>query len=270
MTSAGPRRARAPLPAGGDPVTRPEAVLELSGVGVTYPDGTQACTGVSFRLAAGEFVSVVGPSGCGKSTLLRVASGLMAPSEGTATNRAGDGTGYVFQDATLFPWRTLLRNVTLLAELRGQPRAERERRAAEAIDRVGLDGFAGHKPAALSGGMKMRASLARALVLSPRLLLLDEPFSALDELTRERLGELLQELFVTDQFAALLVTHSITEAVYLSGRVLVMSARPGTVLTEVTVPFAYPRSPRLRYEPEFAEVAAAVSKALRAEAVPAT
>jgi len=224
---------------------------------------------VSLRLAAGEFVSVVGPSGCGKSTLLRVASGLMPPSQGRATNRAGNDTGYVFQDATLFPWRTLHRNVTLLAELRGQPRAERDRRAEEAIARVGLSGFAAHKPAALSGGMRMRASLARALVLAPRLLLLDEPFGALDELTRERLGELLQALFVADRFAALLVTHSITEAVYLSGRVVVMSPRPGRVVAEVAVPFDYPRPPQLRYQSEFAEVAAEVSRVLREEAAPA-
>src|SRR5690606_7156444 len=134
-------------------------MLDLTDVGVTYPDGTRACAGVSLRLAAGEFVSVVGPSGCGKSTLLRVASGLMPPSQGRATNRAGNDTGYVFQDATLFPWRTLHRNVTLLAELRGQPRAERDRRAEEAIAGVGLSGVPAHKPPAAAGGTGMRGWL---------------------------------------------------------------------------------------------------------------
>jgi NitT/TauT family transport system ATP-binding protein len=245
-------------------------VLELSDVEMRYPDGTHAVGGVSMRLPAGEFASVVGASGCGKSTLLRIASGLMAPTRGTALNHATGHTGYVFQDATLLPWRSVRRNVELLAELHRLPRAERQRRAAAAIDRVGLGAFARHRPAALSGGMRMRASLARTLALSPRLLLLDEPFGALDELTREHLGEQLQELFLADRFAALLVTHSITEAVFLSSRVLVMSPRPGTVVAEVTVPFDYPRPPEIRFSPEFATVAARVSGSLRGEAVPVT
>jgi NitT/TauT family transport system ATP-binding protein len=223
-----------------------------------------AVAGVTLRLAAGEFVAVVGPSGCGKTTLLRLASGLAAPTSGTAVNRAG-GTGYVFQDATLLPWRDLLRNVELLAELHRLPRQERRRRAGRALERVGLSEFAGHRPASLSGGMRMRASLARALTLSPDLFLLDEPFGALDELTRERLGEQLLELFCADRFAALLVTHSVAEAVYLSSRVLVMSSRPGTVLAEVPVPFGYPRPPELRFSPDFAVVAGQVSAALREE-----
>jgi NitT/TauT family transport system ATP-binding protein len=247
-------------------VTEPAPpLLELSDVALAYPDGTRALAGVSLRLRAGEFVSVVGPSGCGKSSLLRIASGLLAPTGGSSTNHATGGTGYVFQDPTLMPWRSVQRNVELLAELHRVPRAERRRRAVEAIERVGLAGFARHRPAALSGGMRMRVSLARALTLSPRLFLLDEPFGALDELTRDRLGEQLQELFCADRFAALLVTHSVVEAVYLSGRVLVMSPRPGTVVADVEVPFDYPRPAELRFSPALAAVAAKVSEALRSE-----
>lgn len=240
-------------------------LLALSDVRLTYPDGTAALAGVSLRLSGGEFVSLVGPSGCGKSTLLRVASGLIRPDGGDAANHTATDTGYVFQDATLLPWRSVVRNVELLAELHRLPRAERRRRATEALQRVGLAEFARYKPAALSGGMRMRASLARALALSPQLLLLDEPFGALDELTRERLGEQLQDLFVADRFGALLVTHSIAEAVFLSSRVLVMSPRPGRVVAEIRVPFEYPRSPQLRFTPQFAALAGEVAAALRAE-----
>ncbi len=238
------------------------SLLELTEVTLTYPDGTQALDTVSLRLAAGEFVAVVGPSGCGKSSLLRIASGLARPTSGTAVNRA-TATGYVFQEATLLPWRTVRRNVELLAELHGMPAAERRARADRAIARVGLSEFAEHKPAALSGGMRMRASLARALTLAPDLFLLDEPFGALDELTRERLGEQLQELFVADRFGALLVTHSVAEAVFLSDRVVVLSPRPGRVVAEVAVPLPHPRPPEVRYSPEFAALAAQVSAALR-------
>jgi NitT/TauT family transport system ATP-binding protein len=239
------------------------AVLELTGTGMVFPDGTRALADVSLLLGSGEFVAVVGPSGCGKSTLLRLAAGLDQPTEGVTVNHTAASTGFVFQDATLLPWRTLRRNVELLAELHRLPRAARRQRAADAIGRVGLAGFEDHKPAALSGGMRMRASLARALVLSPRLFLLDEPFGALDELTRQRLGEQLHGLFVADRWAALLVTHSISEAVYLASRVLVMSPHPGTVIADIPVPFGYPRPPDLRFSPDFAAVAAQVSHALR-------
>lgn len=244
-------------------MTPPErTVLELDQVRLEYPDGTLALSDVSLRLSAGEFVSVVGPSGCGKSTLLRVVSGLLGATGGTATCHT-DSTGYVFQDATLLPWRSVQRNVELLGELHGLPREERTHRATAVIERVGLAEFAGHRPATLSGGMRMRASLARALTLDPDLFLFDEPFGALDELTRERLGEQLQELFTADRFAALLVTHSIAEAVYLSSRVLVMSPLPGTVVTEVDVPFDYPRAPEVRFSAEFVSTAARVATALR-------
>jgi NitT/TauT family transport system ATP-binding protein len=230
--------------------------------GKTFPDGTEAVREVSFSLAAGEFVSVVGPSGCGKSTLLRMASGLGPHTAGEVERRV-ENLGYVFQDATLLPWRTVQKNVELLAELDGAGRARRQALARDAIRLVGLEGFENHYPKALSGGMKMRASLARALTTKPPLFLLDEPFGALDQITRETLNEELQRLFVSERFAAIFITHSIGEAVFLSSRVLVMSPRPGRIVAEVPVPFAYPRLPELRFEPEFGEVAGAVSHALR-------
>jgi NitT/TauT family transport system ATP-binding protein len=235
-------------------------LLQLSDVDVVYPGGTAALDGVSLRLAAGELVGVVGPSGCGKSTLLRLAAGLLAPTRGEVS-RDSDRVGFVFQDPTLLPWRSVRRNVELFAELRGLGRAERRTRAAEAIERVGLSEFAGHRPGTLSGGMRMRASLARALTLAPDLFLFDEPFAAVDEITRTRLGDDLQRLFVADRFGAVFVTHSVMEAVYLSSRVLVMSSRPGRIVAEVEVPLPYPRSPQVRFSPELAALAARVAAA---------
>ena len=239
-------------------------VLELTDVGLRYDDGTVALQGVSLSLRAGEFVSVVGPSGCGKSTLLRLASGLLAPSTGTVQRR-GDPVGFVFQDPTLLPWRTVRRNVELLGELGGIQREERGARATEALRRVGLADFAEHRPGALSGGMRMRASLARSLTVRPELFLFDEPFAALDEITRTRLGDDLQALFAADGFAGLFVTHSVSEAVYLSSRVLVMSDRPGRVIGTVEVPAAYPRPPQLRYSAEFAALITEAATMLRTE-----
>lgn len=228
-----------------------------------FADGTQALRPVNFSVEEGEFVSIVGPSGCGKSTLLRVAAGLTAASSG-ATHVGTDRIGYVFQDATLLPWRTVRRNIELLAELHGVPKAERRQRAAEAIVTVGLTGSETKFPRALSGGMKMRASLARALTMSPELFLFDEPFGALDEITRERLNDELLRLFVQRRFAGLFVTHSVAEAVYLSTRVVVMSDRPGRVVADLEVPFEYPRRQELRYTAKFAEFAGTVSSMLRA------
>jgi NitT/TauT family transport system ATP-binding protein len=215
------------------------------------------------RLRAGEFVSVVGPSGCGKSTLLRLAAGLLAPTGGVV-DRHTDRVGFVFQDPTLLPWRTVRRNVELIGELEGLSRHDRRTRAVKAIGRVGLADFAEHRPGALSGGMRMRVSLARTLTVQPDLFLFDEPFGALDEITRTRLGEDLQALFAADRFTALFVTHSLAEAVYLAGRVLVMSDRPGQIVGEVDVPIPYPRPPELRYTAEFAKLTARVSHLLRA------
>jgi NitT/TauT family transport system ATP-binding protein len=232
-------------------------------VSMVFPDGTRALDCVSLEIRRGELVSLVGPSGCGKSTILRLLAGFEQPTAGTvATN--GQALGYVFQDATLLPWRSVLENVVLPAELAGTPKAEAVERAHVAIRRVGLTGFEGHRPAQLSGGMRMRTSIARALTLQPRLFLFDEPFGSLDEITRERLNEELASLFVLDPFAGLFVTHSVPESVYLSTRVVVLSGRPGRIVADIEVPFAYPRLPQLRYTAAFAEVAGEVSSALRA------
>jgi NitT/TauT family transport system ATP-binding protein len=239
-------------------------VLAFENVSKQFPDGTVALAGVDLKVASGEFVSVVGPSGCGKSTLLRIASGLTAASEGAVLVDT-DKIGFVFQDPTLLPWRTVQANVELLAELGGLPRQERRRRANEAIELVGLSEFAGHRPRSLSGGMRMRVSLARSLTLRPELFLFDEPFGALDEITRERLNDELLALFLTQRFTALFVTHSVSEAVFVSTRVVVMSGRPGQVVGDFPVPFEYPRPPRLRFEEEFAHLAGKVSACLRGE-----
>ena len=236
--------------------------LRFDGVSMVYPDGTHALSQTSFDVRPGEFVTVVGPSGCGKSTLLKIASGLHDPTTGSVTVDRSK-VGYVFQDATLLQWRTVQRNVELLAELEGVDKAERARRAAAAIELVGLKGFEGKYPKQLSGGMKMRASLARTLVLDPSVFLFDEPFGAVDEITRERLNDEVISLFERQRFAGLFITHSISEAVFLSTRVLVMSARPGRIIAEVDIPFPYPRVPELRFEPEFARLCGELSHALR-------
>ncbi|MEY4632879.1 MAG: hypothetical protein RLZ18_251 [Actinomycetota bacterium] len=237
-------------------------LLDFANVSMTFDDGTRALEDISFSIRPGEFVTVVGPSGCGKSTLLRIASNLEKNSGGTCTVDR-DSIGYVFQDATLMPWRNIQRNVELIAELHKLDKDERVSRAKEAIDLVGLSGFEAKYPRQLSGGMKMRASLARSLVMKPKVFLFDEPFGALDEITRERLNAEVLSLFEHEGFAGLFITHSITEAVFMSTRVLVMSARPGKIIQEFHIPFEYPRSHDLRYEPQFAELCGEISHALR-------
>jgi NitT/TauT family transport system ATP-binding protein len=244
------------------PVPAAAPALVFDAVSKRFPDGTQALNPTSFSVAPGEFVTVVGPSGCGKSTLLRIASGLERPTTGSVTVDR-QNLGYVFQDATLLQWRTVLKNVRLLAELDGVPKAVRDARVAEAIELVGLSGFEQKYPKQLSGGMRMRASLARSLVLDPDVFLFDEPFGALDEITRERLNDELLALFQRKRFGALFITHSIFEAVYLSTRVLVMSARPGRIVASFDVPFAFPRSPELRFDADFGALGGEVSHALR-------
>ena len=237
--------------------------LSFDRVSMRFPDGTAALDDVSLELRAGEFVSIVGPSGCGKSTLLKIASGLFAQTSGTVQVDR-DHLGYTFQDATLLPWRKVLGNVELLMELRGMPADERRRIAREQISLVGLDGFADHYPKRLSGGMRMRVSLARSLALNPSVFMFDEPFGALDEITRERLNDELLALYMRKRFTGLFVTHSISEAVYLSSKVVVMSRRPGRILEVFDIPFAYPRAPELRYAPEFSTLSGEISLALRA------
>ncbi|GAB4062833.1 ABC transporter ATP-binding protein [Uliginosibacterium sediminicola] len=238
--------------------------LTLSAVSKRYDSGLQALGEIDLSLQPGEFVSIVGPSGCGKSTLLRIIAGLMAPSGGSYQRPQGIETAFVFQDAALLPWRTILDNAQLLMELEGYPRSEYQARARTALQRVGLAGFESAYPHQLSGGMRMRLSLARALALQPQLLLLDEPLAAVDELTRDVLQEELSQLWQAAGFTAVLVTHNVHEAVYLSNRVVVMSPRPGRILDVIDVPFAFPRAPELRAEAGFAELTGRVSAALRA------
>ncbi len=236
--------------------------LRFSGVSKRFKDGTTALTDTHLAVSPGEFASVVGPSGCGKSTLLRIASGLDQATDGTVEVSAKN-VGYVFQDATLLPWRSVRDNVGLFAELDKLSRVERNHRIAEAIELVGLTGFEKHLPHELSGGMRMRVSLARSLVLDPDVFLFDEPFGALDEITRERLNDELLRMFALRGFAALFITHSVPEAVFLSTRVVVLSGRPGRVMADIAVPFEYPRAPELRYTPEFGALCGKVSRYLR-------
>ncbi|NQV05471.1 ABC transporter ATP-binding protein [bacterium] len=210
----------------------------------------------------GEFVALVGPSGCGKSTVLRLASGLIDATGGTM-DRATDNVGYVFQDATLMPWRTVRENVELLGELEGMDKAERKRKTDEVLSLVRLTEFEDHYPRTLSGGMKMRASLARSLLLDPELFLFDEPFGALDQISRARLNEELMALFGVKRFSSVFVTHSVDEATFLATRVFVMCARPGRIVEEFRVPFDYPRDPAIRYSTEFSKLAGAIAEALR-------
>jgi NitT/TauT family transport system ATP-binding protein len=238
------------------------ALLDFTKTEMTFPNGTVALQDVDLTVNRGEFVSVVGPSGCGKSTLLRIASGLERASSGSTVVRT-EHVGYVFQDATLLPWRTVASNIELIAELKGMSRAVRAEKAAQVIDLVGLSGFEDNLPKQLSGGMKMRTSVARSLMMDPELFLFDEPFGALDEITRERLNDELLKLFTERSFAGLFITHSVSEAVYLSTRVVVMSGRPGTLVATYDVPFPMPRDPDIRFTAEFAELTGKVSRALR-------
>ena len=250
--------------------TTPNPNAHLSGSGLisadeislSYPDSTEALCDVTLQIAEHEFVALVGPSGCGKSTLLRVLSGLQPPTSGSLSSATSD-IGFVFQDPTLLPWRSTIRNIETLLELRGVNAKERQAKAQIALDSVGLHDSAHKYPRQLSGGMKMRASLARTLVTDPSLLLLDEPFAAVDEFTRESLNDDLLAMFTTAKFSAIFVTHSISEAVYLSQRVIIMSPRPGTIAHEIQVPFEYPRTPALRYSPEFTNCCGQIAALLR-------
>jgi NitT/TauT family transport system ATP-binding protein len=242
------------------------AVLRLRGVGKTWSNGTTAVLGVDFDLSRGELVTLVGPSGCGKSTILRIIAGLERETSGLVV-RPEEPPGCVFQQPNLLAWRNVFRNVELYAELDGIPSSERRLLTQEALDLVGLGGFEEYLPHQLSGGMQMRAALARALVTRPALLLFDEPFAAVDELLRERLQEELLRLFLAEKFAGLFITHSVAEAVFLSTRVLVMTPRPGTIGAAIDVPLPYPRKPELRFTPAFVGIVSQISAAMRGHAV---
>jgi NitT/TauT family transport system ATP-binding protein len=233
-------------------------------------DEVRALSDVDLTVGAGRFVSLIGPSGCGKSTLLRLVADLVEPSAGTVTvagkpagvARRDQEYGIVFQQAGLFDWRTVLRNVELPLELRGTGRRERRDRAREMLDLVGLADFAGHYPAQLSGGMQQRVAIARALAVHPPLLLMDEPFGALDEMTRERMQTELLGICARTGTSALFVTHSIPEAVFLSDTVVVMSARPGRLTAVIDVDLGE-RTEQTRASADFFATITAVRRALR-------
>lgn len=237
-------------------------LLSIRNVSKTFSDGTHALGPIDLDVGRGEFLAIVGPSGCGKSTMLRIAAGLDSPTTGSTVVDL-PSVGYVFQDPTLLPWRTLEANVRLFGELRKLSQAELNRDVAAALSMVGLSDFADKYPTQLSGGMKMRASLARSLVVKPSIFFFDEPFGALDEITRERLNDELRTIFLAMGFAGLFVTHSVAEAVYLSTRVLVMSDRPGRITHSFDVPFGSERNHDLRFDPEFTGLCRKVSQALR-------
>ena len=234
----------------------------LHDVEVDYPRGP-ALGPISLSIAAGESVALVGPSGCGKSTALRLLAGLEAPTRGQVTRAAGRGeTAVVFQAPTLAPWLSACANVALPLELAGTHRTEARERAAAALRRVGLAGVEAARPAQLSGGMAMRVSLARALVTQPKLLLLDEPFAALDEITRRALADDVLALWDASRPAVVFVTHNVEEAVYMASRVVVMSRGPGRIVGDFGVPGPMPRPGQFRTQAAFREVAEAVSGAL--------
>ena len=267
-------------------------LIELSNVGKTFANGTHALTGMSLAIAEGEFVSLLGPSGCGKSTVLRMIAGLAAPSSGEILRpsaAAGQGRGardlgFVFQEPTLMPWATVFDNVLLPLKLQGEARARarvgaegarplveasKQARVEEALALVGLEKFARSYPRELSGGMKMRVSIARALITRPRLLLMDEPFAALDEMTRMRLNDDLLRLWRTHALTIVFVTHSVYESVYLSSRVVVMAARPGRVVADEPIAAAYPRDEEFRLSPDYAAACRRISQALHGSAAEA-
>lgn len=241
--------------------------IRLDAVDKRFATGTLALQGVTLEVRAGEFVALLGPSGCGKSTVLRLVAGLDAASAGSVLSPALEPgadaqTAYVFQEATLMPWASVFDNVRLPLRLAGRSRAASAAPVHTMLAAVGLADFAEARPADLSGGMKMRASIARALVTEPRVLLMDEPFAALDEITRARLNDDLLRWWRVRSLAALFVTHSVYEAVYLAQRVLVMSARPGRIVAEVSVDAPHPRAPGFRTSPRYAQWCAELSAAL--------
>ena len=254
------------------PAAAPPAppLVALRGVDKLYSNGVLALQGFDLAVGQGEFVSLLGPSGCGKSTALRLIAGLGDLSAGAITwsNRGGTAAGargeigFVFQEPTLMPWATVSRNIQLPLTLQNVPAAEARDRVEEAVRQVGLEGFQEAYPRELSGGMRMRVSIARALITRPRILLMDEPFASLDEITRIRLNNDLLHLWETHRWTVVFVTHSVYESVYLSSRISVMSARPGRVTTDVAIGAPYPRDESYRTSTVYNEYCRVVSARL--------
>nr|WP_205520851.1 ABC transporter ATP-binding protein [Propylenella binzhouense] len=261
MSAVAHKAKRAAAPAS----VRERALVSVRGVGKRYPleDGAEvdALAGFDLDIADKEFVSLIGPSGCGKSTALSIVAGLQEPTHGEvliaghppARARADREIGVVFQQPVLLPWRTIRANCTLLLEVAGRWTKEAEERASAILEIVGLADFAERYPHQLSGGMKQRAAIARALCLDPLLLLMDEPFGALDEFTRHQMNIELMRIWSRDRKTILFVTHNIAEAVFMSDRVIAMSPRPGRIVEEITVPLPRPRDPDVRFTREFTE-----------------
>ncbi|MGA2727423.1 MAG: ABC transporter ATP-binding protein [Terracidiphilus sp.] len=250
-----------------EPGTVPE--IALQGVTKRYRNASVALEDISLTVERGEFVTFLGPSGCGKSTLLKLVSGLSPASDGTVQvngmtpENAREMMSFIFQDATLLPWRTVERNVGLGLELEYAARDLRKERVAQMLQLVSLGHVAERYPRQLSGGMKMRVSIARALVSRPRILLLDEPFAALDEMTRDRLNEELLKLYAEQKWTVLFVTHSVAEAVFLSSRIVILAAHPGRIAHEVEVTLPWPRTAETRESTEFEEMVMHTSRLLR-------
>jgi NitT/TauT family transport system ATP-binding protein len=250
-----------------EPLPEAAPLVTLQRVAMRFASGPPVLSELSLSLRRGEFVTLLGPSGCGKSSVLRLVAGLVRPSSGQVSApalRPGDGseTAFVFQEPTLMPWASVFDNVWLPLRLQGQSRARAAPLVQQVLARVGLADRAAAYPAQLSGGMKMRASIARALVTRPQLLLMDEPFAALDDITRQALNSDLLAWWQAQTMAALFVTHSVAEAVFLSQRVLVMAANPGRLVAELTIAEAYPRRPDFRHSDSFTATCRQLSHAL--------
>jgi NitT/TauT family transport system ATP-binding protein len=254
-------------------------LVALRGVSKTFPTGTHALAGLDLEVRAGEFLALLGPSGCGKSTALRIIAGLSEPTEGavewaaTATSAGNENRiGFVFQEPTLMPWANVFNNVLLPLNLHGAPASQAVGRVDAVLGRVGLQQFGRAYPRELSGGMRMRVSIARALVTEPELLLMDEPFAALDEITRFKLNDDLLQMWQALRTTVVFVTHSVFESVYLSNRVVVMAARPGRVLTELAIDAPYPREQNFRTSSEYVafcrQASAALAEAMAAGGAP--
>jgi NitT/TauT family transport system ATP-binding protein len=251
------------------PAPATSSIVALHDVGKTFPNSTTALAGLDLDVRQGEFLSLLGPSGCGKSTALRIIAGLSEPSAGSVawpqpadTRNGGRRIGFVFQEPTLMPWTTVFNNVLLPLKLKGTARDKAAASVAAALDRVGLQGFSDAYPRELSGGMRMRVSIARALVTEPDLLLMDEPFAALDEITRFKLNNDLLDVWQALRTTVVFVTHSVFESVFLSNRIVVMAARPGRVFTELAIDAPYPRDQNFRTSAEYAALCRRTSEAL--------